>query len=205
MNNVRPKGTEDQSITSPSGEYLVRNVHVRRSERIINSPQRYNPGFGAAREWKNDTVASIVYMIQDRDLNSNVDTDNILLLLDELYAEDYIDKPSNFYMKESYVLKSQIQDPDTSTYMEALSGENSEEYFKAMDDEIQSLTRRETWEIVSRESVADHNVLPGTWYFKCKRKTDWKIREFKALYCVIRDVQKRLYPKPLNSYYPVVQ
>ena len=46
--------------------------------------------------------------------------------------------------------------------MEALSGENPEEYFKAMDDEIQSLMRRDTWEIVSSKSVADHNVLPGT-------------------------------------------
>ena len=40
------------------------------------------------------------------------------------------------------------------------------EYFKAMDDEIQNLIRRDTWEIVSRNSVADHNVLPGTWSFK---------------------------------------
>ena len=32
-------------------------------------------------------------------------------------------------------------------YMEALSGENSEEYFKAMDDEIQILMRRDTWEV----------------------------------------------------------
>ena len=50
---------------------------MRRYERIRNYPQRYNPGFGAAREWKNDDVASIVYMIQDRDLNRNVDTDDI--------------------------------------------------------------------------------------------------------------------------------
>ena len=50
--------------------------------------------------------------------------------------------------------------------MEALSGENSEEYFKAMDDEIQSLMRRDTCEIVLRKSVADHNMLPGTWSFK---------------------------------------
>ena len=64
--------------------------------------------------------------------------------------------------------------------MEALSGENSEEYFKAMDDEIQSLMRRDTWEIVSRKSVADHDVIPGTWYFKCKKKPDWTIRKFKA-------------------------
>ena len=63
MDNVCPKGIEDQYVTSPSGEALVRNVHVRRSERIRNSPQRYNPGFGAAIEWKHDAVASIVYII----------------------------------------------------------------------------------------------------------------------------------------------
>ena len=71
--------------------------------------------------------------------------------------------------------------------------------------QIQSLMRRDTWEIVSRKSVADHNVLPVTWSFKCKRKPDWKIRKFKARYCVRGDIQKRLSPKPLNSYSPVVQ
>ena len=58
--------------------------------------------------------------------------------------------------------------------MEALSGENTGNYFKAMDNYIQSLMRRDTWEIVSRRSVADQNVIPGTWSFKCKRKPDWK-------------------------------
>ena len=81
MDNVCPEGTEDQYVTSPSGEALGKNFHVRRSERIRNSPQRYNPGLGSAREWKNDAVASIVYMIQDRVINSNVDTDDILSLL----------------------------------------------------------------------------------------------------------------------------
>ena len=80
-----------------------------------------------------------------------------------------------------------------------------EEYFKAMDNEIQSLTRRETWEIFLRKSVADHNVLPGTWSLNCKRKHDCTIREFKARYCVRGDIQKILSPKPLNSYSPVVQ
>ena len=75
---MRPEGTEDQYVTSPNGESLGRTVHVRRSKRITNSPQRYNPGFGDDREWKNDDVASIVYMIQDRDLNINVDMDDIL-------------------------------------------------------------------------------------------------------------------------------
>ena len=63
MDNVCPDGNENQYVTSPSGESLGRNFNVKRSKRIRNSPQRYNTGFGAAREWKNDTVASIVYRV----------------------------------------------------------------------------------------------------------------------------------------------
>ena len=50
MDNESPEVTEDQSVTSPNGETLGRNFHVRHSERIRNYPQRYNPVFGAARE-----------------------------------------------------------------------------------------------------------------------------------------------------------
>ena len=47
-----------------------------------------------------------------------------------------------------------------------ISGEHTDEYYKAMDDEIESLMRSYTWEIVSSKSVADHNMLPGIWSFK---------------------------------------
>ena len=87
MENISLEGTEDQYVTSPNGETLVRNVHVRRSERIRNSLHWYNPGLGAAGEWKNDDVASIVYMIQDRYLNNNIDTHDILSLLARWDAE----------------------------------------------------------------------------------------------------------------------
>ena len=43
-------------------------------------------------------------------------------------------------------------------------------------------------------------MLPVTWYFKCKRKSDCIIRKSKSRYFVRRDVQKRLSPKSLNSY-----
>ena len=105
-------------------------------------------------------------MIQDSDFNSHVDTDDILSLLAEWGAGDCMYTPSTFHTRESYALKTQIHDPDTPTYMEALSGENLEEYVKAMDDEIQSIMRRDTWEILSRKSVADHNELPGKWSLK---------------------------------------
>ena len=57
------------------------------------------PGFGAAGEWKNDAVASTVYMIQDMDLNRNVDTNDILSLLVEWDAEDFMDTLSTFHMR----------------------------------------------------------------------------------------------------------
>ena len=136
MDNVCPGGNENQYVPSPSGETLGRNVNLRRSECIRNYQQRYNPGFGAAIEWKNNDVASIVYMIKYRDFDINADTDNILQLLDDWDAEDCMDMPSTFHMIEYYALKTQSHDPDTPTYMEAFSGKNSEEYYKLMDDEI---------------------------------------------------------------------
>ena len=151
MDNMFPDENENQYVKSPRGENLGRNVNVRRSERIRNYPQRYNPVFEAVIEWKNNDVASILYMIQDRDFDSNVDTDDILSLLAEWDAEDCMDTPSMFHTREYYALKTQSHDTDTPTYMEALSGENLEEYFKAMDDEIQSLMGRDTWEMVSRK------------------------------------------------------
>ena len=65
--------------------------------------------------------------------------------------------------------------------------------------------RREPWDIISNNSVADHNVLPGIRYLKCKRKPDWTSRKFKARYCVRGVFQKRLSPEPLKLYFPVVQ
>ena len=45
-------------------------------------------------------------MIQDRDLNSNVDTDDIPSLLAEWDEEDCMDTPSTFYIRESYAIKT---------------------------------------------------------------------------------------------------
>ena len=74
-----------------------------------------------------------------------------------------------------------------------------------MDDKIKSLMIRNTWEVVSSKSVANHSVIPGKWSYKCKRKPDWTIRKFKACYCARGDVQDRFYPEPLKSDSPVVQ
>ena len=139
---------------------------MKSSERIRKYQQRYDPVFRAAREWKNDDVASIVYMIIDGVLNINVDTNHTLSLLDDWDAEDCMDIKSTFHKRKYYFLKSQIHNHDTPTDIETFSGENTEEYFKVMDDKTQSLIIRDTQDIFLRKLVADNNVLPGTWYFK---------------------------------------
>ena len=91
-----------------------------------------------------------------------------------------MDSPSTFHIIEYCVSKSQIHNPYTPEYMEVLSIEHADEYYKAVDDEIQSLMRRDIWEVVSRKSFSDHNVLLGTWSFKCNRKPGCNISKFKA-------------------------
>ena len=87
-------------------------------------------------------------------------------------VENYMDESSTFHMIKYYVLKSQSHYPDTPKYMKALSGENTDEYFKAMHDVIQNIMRRDTWEIILRKSVSDHNVIKEIWSFKCRMKLD---------------------------------
>ena len=116
-----------------------------------------------------------------------------------------MDSPSTFYMREYYFIKSQSHNTDAPTDMKDLLCEQADEYYKDMDDEIQSLMRRYTWEVVPWKSVDDENVLPVTWYFKCKKKPDCTISKFKAQYCVRGDVQKKMSPETLNSYLTVVQ
>ena len=62
-------------------------------------------------------------MICNMDYDSNLDTYKILSLLDQWYAEDYIDVPSTLHIRESYALKYQSQEHDTPMYMDALSDE----------------------------------------------------------------------------------
>ena len=84
------------------------------------------------------------------------------MLLDEWDAEYCMDSPSTFHMRKYYVLKSQGHNPDTPTYIEAQLGEYEDEYYNVVDDEIQSLMITYTWEIFSRNSSSDQDVIPGT-------------------------------------------
>ena len=100
--------------------------HVKLSEIIGKSLQKFDPDFGAARQYNSDTLDSLVYMIQDGYYDSNIDTENIIDLLADQDPEDFMDTPSTLHTREYYALKSQSQDYNNPMYMEALSGEYME-------------------------------------------------------------------------------
>ena len=87
-----------------------------------------------------------------------------------------------------YASKTQKNDPDTPTFHQAIHGEHSEEYIKAMQIEIATLILQRTWESVPR--TTDLNVLKGTWVFKLKRLPDGTPYHFKARFCARGDLQK---------------
>ena len=78
-------------------------------------------------------------------------------------------------------------DPDSPTFHQAIHGENSEEYIKAMQIEIATIILPCTWESVPR--TANLHVLKGTWVFKLKRLPDGTPYRFKARFCARGDKQ----------------
>ena len=74
----------------------------------------------------------------------NIDTYEILSVLTDWYETYFMDDPPKFHRREYFELKSQSQDLDTPTYIEVLSGEHAEEYYKAVYYEFKSLIIRDT-------------------------------------------------------------
>ena len=72
---------------------------------------------------------------------------NILLLLAECDTEDCMDPPLKIHMREYYYLKSQTRYPDNSMNMEEISDKNTNEYYKAVGNNISSLIKgtHESW------------------------------------------------------------
>ena len=61
---------------------------------------------------------------------------------------------------------SKQYEPDTPNFHQAMSGEFSHKFKNAMDSELEGLTKRKVWSLVSRPPNV--KVIPGTWAFKIK-------------------------------------
>jgi len=86
------------------------------------------------------------------------------------------------------ILAAKANSEDNPTWEEAMNGPLRDGYMKAAKSEIEILEKMEVWEVVPR--LAQMNVLPGTWTFKCKRYPDGSVRKLKGRYCCRGDRQK---------------
>ena len=67
-----------------------------------------------------------------------------------------------------------------------------EQFWAAMDKEIQDLVKRKTWSVIPRSKALElgKQVVPGAWAFKKKRAPNGTHRKHKARFCVCGDLQK---------------
>ena len=95
------------------------------------------------------------------------------------------------------------KDPDIPSTREALSGPYAEDFWRAMDDEIQSLEAKGTWKVVERSALPSNaKVIPGTWSHRIKRKPDGRLNKFKSRWCFCGDLERHTYEG--NPYSPLV-
>ena len=91
--------------------------------------------------------------------------------------------PLAFAMKAS--------DADSPTWDEAMRSDECEDFWKAMDLEIEQLQNRNAWTIVDREEAtkAGEKVIGSTWAFRRKRYPDGRVKKLKARICARGDQQ----------------
>lgn len=63
----------------------------------------------------------------------------------------------------------ELADRETKTFEEAMKSEQSEEWFKAMKDEMSSLEKNQIWELVPKPK--DKSIVDCKWVFKVKEGT----------------------------------
>ena len=96
-----------------------------------------------------------------------------------------------------------MMENDTPRFHEAMNGPHSEDYFKAMEEEMEMIeSKMDPWDVIPREEVGDSNVLDTTWAYKIKRFPDGQIGKYKACICVRGDQQEHRFDY-FDTYDPV--
>ena len=97
------------------------------------------------------------------------------------------------------------EDPDFPTYHQAMLRPDADEWLTAMEAEIDTLMKMNTWTVVPRQMAIQMGkpVIKSTWAFRQKRDPAGLPTKKKARFCVRGDIQKRT--EQIESFSPVVQ
>ena len=93
----------------------------------------------------------------------------------------------------TFAAKTAGSSPDEPTYLEAMSGDEAEQYWDACLEEVLNMEKRKVWEVVDRSAAeaAGEKVVPSTWAFKRKRTPSGIIKKYKSRLCIRGDIQKK--------------
>ena len=157
--------SQDTSVKTPSTPLSSRlssdsTVSLRRST-------RNNKGIRTSTDYINEVFLSSI--------NSSFSSshDEILAYQAEL-STDLDSGIIDCADVRAYLTKAKIKDPDQPSFTEAMNGEDSERWIKAMKIEIAGLLARNTWKRVNREDILrdkngkKYNILKSIWAFKLK-------------------------------------
>ena len=118
--------------------------------------------------------------------SSKISTISIFLMMVAMHQTmDY--EVHTFEEWNPMILSTVANAQDNPSWNQAMNGPNKKGFWKACESEIQTLQRKESWIVVTRESWM--NVLPSTWAFKIKCFPHGGIRKLKARFCVRGDWQ----------------
>ena len=78
-----------------------------------------------------------------------------------------------FEIKEEAFMIASQDDDEPKTVQEAISSSVSDEWMKAMNDEIESMRTNQVWDLVDLPS--GHKAIGNKWVLKIKRKADGSI------------------------------
>ena len=95
-------------------------------------------------------------------------------------ALPYLDGHELYSYNTSLTTDLDVHEP--TTYQQAMNSPQRDSWMDAINDEMASHHKSDTWEIVTR--TADMNVLSGKWVFRVKRGPNGRIQRFKARWVV---------------------
>lgn len=102
-----------------------------------------------------------------------------------------VSRPPDFnrmYGRANLATTASIKVDEPSTYEEAITSPEKEEWLNAMTEEMTSLLSNETWELA--EIPPGIKPIPGKWVYKVKSDANGNIQRFKARYVVKGFLQK---------------
>ena len=147
---------------------------VRRSSRLSEQMQSSQQG-GTSSSSQTSTMDDIPSSKYYQDLLRD---QSVFLTVTQDEASSH---ELNLYSTNLHALVAQASTslpPEPTSAKEALSGPYAEDWKKAMDAEMETLTERGTWELV--ELPAHHRPVGVKWVFKIKTNADGSLEKFKA-------------------------